>query len=96
MNSVAKALTLSSPNPVRGGSVCLPDNGSNTKNSAALTGAAAMTQIVNHNGEPIWNQRSRDMIEEVIDVAFSYTKLIPSILLTVASNIRVAIRSRNE
>ena len=53
INSVVKALKFSSPDPVRRWAVRLPANGINTNRSAASTGAAAVTQIFDHNRDPI-------------------------------------------
>ena len=53
INTVLKALQLYPPAPDRGGAVSFPDNVSNANVSAASTGAAAVTQIFDHNGDPI-------------------------------------------
>ena len=81
INAVVKELQLSNPSHVRRKAVLLLANGININDIAASTGAAAVTQIFNNNGDPILKQSSMEMREKVIGVAFSYTKLSPSRVL---------------
>ena len=53
INSVVKALQFSYLAPARGGSVRFPANGINANDSAASTGDSAVTQIFDHNRDPI-------------------------------------------
>lgn len=55
INAVVKALQFSHPVPTSGGTAAVrfPSNGSNANISAALTGAAVVTQIFDHNGDPV-------------------------------------------
>ena len=53
INVEVKELQLFSSAPARGGSVSFTDIGGNANVSEALNGAAAVTQIFYHNGDPI-------------------------------------------
>ena len=53
INAGVKAPQLYPPATFRGGAVCFPANGSNTSVSVSSTGAAAVTKIFDHNGDPI-------------------------------------------
>ena len=53
INTVVKSLKLSFLNPAREGSVCFPANGSNANVSVDRNGASAVTQIFDHNRDPI-------------------------------------------
>lgn len=55
INAVVKALQLSPTAPTGGGAAAVrfPSNGSNTNISAALTSAATVTQIFDHNSDPV-------------------------------------------
>ena len=77
INVVVKALQLYFPSTDILRAVSFPDNEINANFCAYLTGAAAVTQIFDHNGDPILNPSISKIRDKVIDAAFSYTKLSP-------------------
>ena len=77
INTVVKALKFYSPATTTRGAVHFLPNGSNANGSEDSIDASAVTQIFDNNWDPILKPSCGKMRDKVINVAFSYTKLIP-------------------
>ena len=77
INTVVKALKFYSPAPIRRGAGHFLANGKNANGSEDSIDASAVTQIFDNNWDPILKPSCGKMRDKVINVAFSYTKLIP-------------------